>query len=413
LRRLLDELCSDEQLAELGSNVLYAVNYDNRARLDSDIVEKLFAQQIKTSATRLSTFAACPYKYFARYLLELKERREFKLRPLDVGDFYHRVLDAWLKRFNEEKKDFITINEEELLKLLRGQIEKLITEDSFISNFARHRDHDTFIINIAREYLEDCVLAIAQMVREGSFRPRLSEVSFGEVKDVRDTLGEYELALAGNRVLSLGGKIDRLDIADLDGEKAAIVFDYKRRDTSFSWSKFYYGLDMQLPIYMLAVRNATNAKTQNVVGAFYMPVETKVEGTVLDEIPRIIEKFHHKANGIFNGDFFQQLDKSNSNKFYNFFVTKKGDQYGYKNKSGALRPDAFEGVLRFTHRKIIALAEEILSGEIDIKPYRLNQVRACTNCEYMPVCRFDWQINDYNFLESINKLQALEKIGTR
>ena len=418
LVELLNGICSDEQLAELGSNVLYAVNYDNRARLDSDIVEKLFAPQIKTSATRLSTFAACPYKYFVRYILELKERREFKLRPLDIGDFYHRVLDAWLKRFNGEKKDFITINEEELLKLLRGQIEKLITEDSFISNFARHRDHNTFIINIACEYLEDCVLAIAQMVRAGSFRPRLSEVSFGQPghsersEESRGTLGEYELALADNRVLSLDGKIDRLDIADLDGEKAAIVFDYKRRDTSFSWSKFYYGLDMQLPIYMLAVRNATNAKTKNVVGAFCMPVETKVEGTVLDEIPKIIEKFHHKANGIFNGDFFQQLDKSNSNKFYNFFVTKKGDQYGYKNKSGALRPDAFEGVLRFTHRKIIALAEEIMSGEIDIKPYRLNQVRACMNCEYMPVCRFDWQINDYNFLESLNKLQALEKMGT-
>ena len=143
-----------------------------------------------------------------------------------------------------------------------------------------------------------------------------------------------------------------------------------------------------------------------------MPVETKVEGTVLDEIPRIIEKFRHKANGIFNGDFFQHLDKSNSNKFYNFFVTKKGDQYGYKNKSGALKPDDFEKVLKFTDGKIVQLAEEIVSGKIDVWPYRIGTESPCSYCKYKSVCRFDWQINDYNFLESLNKLQVLEKIGT-
>jgi ATP-dependent helicase/nuclease subunit B len=412
LESLVDDLCSDEQLAQLGSNVLYAINYDNRALLDSDIVGKLFGRQIKSSTTKLGTFAACPYRYFARYILDLKEREEFKLEPLDLGIFYHRVLDVLLKRFNEEKKDFATISDRELLKILAEQIERVIATNSFIQNFKRHSPHNAYIISSAAEVLEDCALAIAQMVRAGDFRPAISEIAFGQVEGVRDTLGSFEISIPGSRVLSLDGKIDRLDIANLGGEEAAIVFDYKRRDTSFSWSKFYYGLDMQLPIYMLAVRNATGAKTKNVIGAFYMPVETKVEGTILDEIPKIIEKFHHKANGIFNGDFFQQLDKLNSNKFYNFFFTKKGDQYGYENKSGALRPDAFEGVLRFTHRKIIVLAEEILSGEIDIKPYRLNQVRACTNCKYMPVCRFDWQVNDYNFLEPLNKLQVLEKIGT-
>ena len=111
-------------------------------------------------------------------------------------------------------------------------------------------------------------------------------------------------------MLSLDGKIDRLDIADIEDEKIAVVFDYKRSEVraKFDWSKFYYGLDMQLPIYILAVRNSAHSGAQQVAGAFYMPVEAKVEGAFLDEISKKAEKFRHKANGLFDGRFFQHLD---------------------------------------------------------------------------------------------------------
>jgi len=64
--------------------------------------------------------------------------------------------------------------------------------------------------------------------------------------------------------------------------------------------------------------------------------------------------------------------------------------------------------LRFTAEKIVTLAEEIASGEISVRPYRLNQVSPCSNCKFMSVCRFDWQINDYHSLPSVGKLAVLE-----
>jgi len=352
--------------------------------------------------------------------LELKEREEFKFEPLDLGIFYHIVLDALLKRLNKENKDFATIENGELLRILAEQIEQFVRTNSFISNFKRHSPHNAYIISSAAEVLEDCVLAIAQMVRAGSFRPRLSEVSFGRPGhsepngQSRDTLGKYELTLPDNRVLSLDGKIDRLDITNLGGEDIALVFDYKRRDTSFSWSKFYYGLDIQLPVYMLAVRNATGAKAKNVAGAFYMPVEVAPAIATLDKLSDVAEAFNYKAKGIFNGEFFQQLDSTASSgwsRFYNFRITKAGYQYGNYAISGALNPTDFEGVLRFAKRKIVQLAEEILSGGIDVRPYRLSGKSPCSYCKYKSVCRFDWQINDYNFLESVNKLQVIVKMG--
>jgi len=415
LGELLNDICSDKQLTQLGSTVVSAINYDNHAKLDRGVVKELFGEQMKVSATRLSTFAACPYQYFAKYILKLEERREFKFEPMDVGTFYHRVLDVMLKRINGERKDFAAIDDELLLKLLREEISRFVREDSFISNFNRRGAHNAFIIHSAGEVLEDCVLAIAQMVRAGEFRPKLSEVSFGEVKGAHGTLGRYELALSEGRVLSLDGKIDRLDIAEFDGEKVAIVFDYKRRGKSFSWSKLYYGLDMQLPIYMLACRNASDLllKIGEVAGAFYMPVEVSPTATTLDELPKKTEGFDYKAKGIFNGEFSEQLDgitSSGWSKFYSFRITKKDGQYGDYGKSGALKSDDFEKVLKFTERKIVELAKEILSGKIDVKPYRLSTESPCSFCKYKPVCRFDWQINDYKFLEPLRKLAVLDKM---
>ena len=416
---LLNDICSDEQLAELGSNVLSAINYDNCARLAGDVVGELFGRRIQTSATRLSTFAACPYRYFARYVLDLKERKDSKIRPLDIGDFYHRALDALLKKLNEEKKNFATIENDELLKILNEQIEHVIQSSSFISNFSRHSLHNAYIISSAAEFLGDCVLAIGQMVRAGSFRPSFSEITFGQLrhpecrKEPPDTLGQYELALADNRLLSLNGKIDRLDIAEVDGKKIAIVFDYKRRDMSFSWSKLYYGLDMQLPLYMLAVRNASDSKTKDVAGAFYMPVEVSPQRTTLDEISKKTDIFNYKAKGIFNGRFFQLLDSAASSgwsKFYSFRITSKDEQYGNYSISAALKPDDFEKVLRFTEQKIVKLVQEILSGGIDVRPYRLSDKSPCSYCEYNSVCRFDWQINDYKSLVSLGKTEVIEKM---
>jgi len=145
-----------------------------------------------------------------------------------------------------------------------------------------------------------------------------------------------------------------------------------------------------------------------------MPVETVIGQAALDELSGKGEKFEYKAKGILNGEFFQQLESSAASgwgKFYNFRISSKDGQYGDYGRSGALRPNDFEKVLEFTAKKIIELAEEILSGKIQVNPYRLGTMSPCGYCKYKPVCRFDWQINDYNSLEPLSKLQVLEKIG--
>ena len=71
------------------------------------------------------------------------------------------------------------------------------------------------------------------------------------------------------------------------GKKIAAVFDYKRKPKSYSWQEFYYGLDMQLAIYMLAVRHiGSKFGIEDVAGAFYMPVEAEIKSVNLDELTK-------------------------------------------------------------------------------------------------------------------------------
>ncbi len=174
LAGLLDDILRDDHLAAIGSRAANALSYKNEATLDNSVVGELFDKQptsgehvepLSSSASRLSTFAECPYRHFSRYILGLSKREEFKLEPPDLGEFYHRVLDRFLKRAVADKINFETITDDALIKILDEETERICSEDSFISKFTAHSPHNAFMISSAREYLRDCVIAVSQMIR--------------------------------------------------------------------------------------------------------------------------------------------------------------------------------------------------------------------------------------------------------
>jgi ATP-dependent helicase/nuclease subunit B len=416
LRGLLDamQLAGDQDA--IVRPVAAALSYDNAASLEPAVAKELFGREIAGSATRLAAFAACPYRHFVRYTLDLKPRREFKLEPLDIGRFYHDVLDRLQRRLSAERESFASVKEDRLVQLLNEQIAKLMEQNLFLSHFVQRSAHNAFVVYSAGELLQECVLAIAQMVRAGSFRPRLSEVAFGHVADASSKFGRFELPLPDGRVLVLSGKIDRLDIAEIDGKRAALIFDYKRAQTGarFDWSSLYHGLDVQLAIYMLAIYHAGSAYADEIAGAMYLPIEATPQRATPDELDAENRKFQHKARGIINGAYCGHLDANASgySAYYGFQVKKDGDQYGNYAKSNALRPEHFTRLLDWSRKNIIRLGADIASGRIECRPYHRGNERACLFCDFLPVCHFDWQINDYNLLSPVNKdslIQELER----
>ncbi|MBM4024172.1 MAG: hypothetical protein FJ280_02045 [Planctomycetes bacterium] len=417
LAGLLRAMQAESEYKPLAERVVSALSYENRAVLEPGVAKELFGHYLRASATRLAAFAACPYKHFVRYVLDLKPRREFKLQPLDLGLFYHGALDSLQKRLAKEKECFSRIEKDRLVQVLREQIVELTENDSFFSQFIGRSAHNAFVIASAGRVLEDCALGLCQMVRAGSFRPCLSEVDFGRPLNVAGRLGRFELPLSDGRVLSLDGKIDRLDVAEIGGRKVALIVDYKRSRSgaAFDWGGFYHGLDVQLAIYLLAVHHCGAGIADEVAGALCVPIETTPTSATLAELADAERsgRFPYKAGGVLNGAYWQHLDANavKESAFYNFYVTAKDQQpYGNYGRTNVLNPAHFARLLEWARDNLVRLATDIVSGRIEARPYHRGSERGCTCCEYLGVCHFDWQINDYNFLRPAGKADLIERL---
>ncbi len=399
---LIDKLKSVDPLCSSRERITYALEYNNIAALDSKRLKDK-TKDLDCSASRLSIFAECPYKHFAKYDLALKKRKQFTFEPVDIGSFYHTVLDGLFKKLKAGGKDFATVRDDSLLKLLSEQIKETIAKDAFYSNFISRSLHNEFILFAAEDILTDAVKAYSQMSRTGQFRQKGSEQWFGKGQQC------CQFDLPGKAKVRLRGIIDRIDTATINGKQTAIVFDYKRKPRTFSWEKLYYGLDMQLAIYLLALKGAdvNGQRIEEAAGAFYLPIEADADG----------EKFVHKAKGLFDGKFADSLDgdagSGETSRYYNFRVSKK-DQTPFSNynRSSCLKPGSMEDVLAFTTKRIVTLAKQILGDTIGVSPYRLGKNSPCGYCDYRTVCRFDWQVNRYNVLTKFDsKEQVLDKMG--
>jgi ATP-dependent helicase/DNAse subunit B len=138
-------------------------------------------------------------------------------------------------------------------------------------------------------------------------------------------------------------------------------------------------------------------------------IEKKVQKITCGEPRRTIRK----PKGIFNGNCFEHLDRKTKQKgspFYSFYITKEGLPFGNYDKTSVLYPQHFEALMAFAEDKIKKFGERILSGVIDVNPYKYGKKIACTYCPYKSLCRFDWQINDYTQVMEVSKTEFFQVI---
>ncbi|MHC5161989.1 MAG: PD-(D/E)XK nuclease family protein, partial [Planctomycetota bacterium] len=319
----------------------------------------------------MGTFAKCPYQYFAKYTLGLKPRQMLRFEPMDVGRFYHAVLEAVFNALKRQNTDWADLSADELIALSDAESERIIGEDAELINFMRRRTHHKYIIQSARDVLRRFVPMLAQLSAAGRFKQDAAEMRFGFDQSFR-----LVLPLDNDRDIHLRGLIDRLDTAEIAGKQAAVVFDYKTGGKSVDFAGILYGLDLQLPIYLLAVRE----KNLTPAGAFFLPIKTGTDAADASGIDAAEAAFD-KAKGLFDGSFFEALDTHAGggwSAYYNFFVNKDGDPYSHYKNSGALKPDDFAALLDHTERQIKQLVTDLTAGCIRITPFRKGTESPCS-----------------------------------
>jgi ATP-dependent helicase/nuclease subunit B len=449
----------EQELRDIAVRVDQSLTYENTAQIEAAVAENLFARPLTVSASRLATYAACPYQHFAKYALRLERRQLLRFEPLDMGSFYHRVLEEMFKAMQAKGTSWGQMERAGLEALCTSVIDRIVTTDVQIVNFIRRKAHHRCILQSAIETIKGFVPVLAEFARAGSFRQAAAEVEIGgnlkfEISNLKgldfakngttdytDYTDYNNIKKAGDEIIPprpfggiplekgesfirLSGQIDRLDVATVDGQTLGLVIDYKSGAKAADFTKMYYGLDLQLPIYLLAISGTTdctddtdsskNGKNNSIVpaGAFYLPIGGGVGDGSLSDMEEGRGAFM-KAKGVFDGRFFAALDSQSQggwSAFYNFYVNKEGSAFGCYKTSGAMRPEDFQLLLTFAKRRIATLAQGIGAGDAAIRPYRMQKQSPCAYCDFRAVCRFDWQINDYNILSRCDKETAIERM---
>jgi ATP-dependent helicase/nuclease subunit B len=308
---------------------------------DPKILQGGYFETPVTSPTRLETYAKCPFRYFSDKILKLKETGE-DVRVMQKGNVLHHVLQQYFDP--QLKKD----RSETLEQFIRREMEEGLRRNpmQWTDPYEEALDRRELF-----EMLLDFLRYETERLQGSSFRPAYVECSFGEQgKNAQPVL---EVKDQG-KIIRLRGRVDRIDTDEK--KQYAVVVDYKR-SAKFKTADLELGTALQLPLYLLAVREHLGLQP---LGA---------------EIYSIRD---HKKSGFYCKGVAQLFDKEFSSR-------------------SQLPDELFQRVLDRAVLFVRKFAREIASGEIPVRP------RDCESfCPYDTVCRVEkWRLP--LFLEEIRK----------
>ena len=313
--------------------VLHAAFSPAQALIRDSRIRQIFADtQGPFSATRLETFVTFAFKYFSERILKLgqpPEGREF----LEMGNLLHKVLEEFYNELSEaDRKSGRIWNEEGLAsERLQKKLSQAVEKNplSFLPLY-RRRICETRMKRALRLFVEQEKRSLA----ERSLVPAYFEYAFDDLR-----LGQ------GVDRFVIKGKIDRVDV-DPNSRKALVV-DYKlsRRPVSIR-RKVSQGLELQIPLYILAVKRLLGLE-------------------------------------VIGGEL-RFLSVGGSDGLY---LESERDTLSLPGRRALWSGEAFEAMLSGTEDLVGQTVKRLRSADISIRS------KSCDYCPYSPVCRFErWQL---------------------
>lgn len=378
------------------------------------VARALYGRQLENSVSRLETYAACACRHFLQYGLSLLEREEFGFEVSDMGNVYHAVLENFAGKLAESGRTWWDFDENFATQAIKEAVEGYAATygETVLYSSARNE----YAITRMSRILTRTVLTLQQHLKQGSFQPDDYELSFRFAED----LDSIHVDLSEEEKMHLQGRIDRIDVSE-DAEHVYVkVIDYKSGNKKFDLAALYYGLQLQLVVYMNAAMELESRKhpDKEIVPAALLyyhiddpTIETPVELTQEQINEEILTKL--RMNGVVNSDpaVVERLDRFLQDKSKVIPVEKKKDG-SFSARSGILSREELQVVSAYVDTKIRQIGREILDGKIAANPYEKGNEEACTYCAYKKVCGFDGSIPGYEKrqLEDLDQQTLMQRM---
>lgn len=398
-------------------HVLRGLYYQNNpVDLSEEVVEGLYPQQIKSSVSRLETYNRCSYQHFAKYSLNLDERKTYKLDAPDIGQLFHEALKVITEWVQHEGRDFSQLTKNDSSAYANRAIGRLapILQHQILHSSNRYK----YIQKKLQEIIARATFILSEQARQSNFSPVGLELGFGFNEE--EKLKPLTMTLPNGFELLLRGRIDRVDKAINQEELYLRIIDYKSSARGLSLLDVYYGLALQMLTYLNVVISQAESwlgAKATPAGVLYFHVHNPMiadkpdmEPTDIDE--EIFKKYKMQGLLLSDAGVVQMMDTSLSSGRSDILpVALKKDGSFYSNASVA-GPETFNHLQSYIKRIIQEAGIEITSGKVELNPFQHKQQIACTYCPFLSVCQFDTGLEENNFhrLKDMKDDEILEKI---
>ena len=344
-------------------------------RLDASQARALYGRPVM-SVSRLEMQAQCPYRHFVTYGLSPQPNLRPGVDRAELGTLYHEAAERFTKAVSQldgfpqiDVKTCDRIMEEAVAPLIEAWRKSPLGESKRGEAVARR------ISKTAKR----AGRSIVDQFSESRFVPARYEMVFG-----KQGAAPIMLELADGSFVYLQGRIDRIDILD-EETKCVRVIDYKSGIKKFDPTMAYFGIQLQLLIYLVAAMEQIPGMQP--AGFFYCRIADptiRSESRIREEIEKQIAKKLSLA-GISLSDV--QVLRAHGRE-HAAMVTKDGKASGTY-KGSMVDTEGMQARVGFARKKAAELAQDAYAGRIDDSPAVHGAYSACSYCDYAAVCGFD------------------------
>ncbi len=399
---LIDKISGYKSYENIAASIRLRDKYlSQESRLSENARQFAFPDDKRLSISQIEQFVSCPYKHFISYGLRPRQDDSFNMDPLSFGNIAHKSADLFITKYAQN--DFESL--EELEDVINEDLDQAVLEN--ISQYQLEDAKNKFYIGNLKSMLGVSLYALNKQ-----YKMMMPDKTFTEALYSKDSYAlfpglEYEV---DGKIYDMKGIIDRVDQYEVDGRKYFRVIDYKTGNKKFDLLRLYYGLDLQLMVYLYTVTRIQDASP---LGAFYMKLNHKFRSLGQDKNLETAVMNKHRLDGILidnplvlsrSDSSFMEDSRPNSSLVY--IDTRLKD---YRKQTNIIGENAFENIFERSNQIIKNSIHEIKSGDIEAKPYRLNDQSPCGYCPYKTICKF--KNNNYRNLKALSKEELLEILG--
>lgn len=328
------------------------LNYNNQFNgLNPDTLKEHYKDGLTLSYSSMDNYYRCNFRYYLANILNLNIYEDTFMQT--IGNIFHEVLEQsfindtnfeilWENAINHEPKEYSS-KEKFFLTKLKTELEyiiKTIEKQNGLSLLTQELHEKRVVI----EY------------------PKSIKVQFK-------------------------GFIDKIKYQEYGEETIVAIIDYKTGNPNLNLNNCYYGLEMQLPVYLFLAKHIPQLKNIKIAGFYLQKI---LNNEIIKDNTHTYEE--QKAKNLLlqgysneNIEILSQFDPTYNNS--SIVKSLKTSSKGFYAYSKVLNEQTIDKLIELVSLKIDEAIDSIINGKFMINPKQVGKVNmGCEFCKFKDIC---------------------------